>query len=178
MKIERQLGEGKEVVYAYYFPSQAKGPTWPHKIGKTKKDCFSRITQQRASMQEKPVIGTLIRCDNCDVVEKLLHFSFKKFKLKNTREWFDISPIAVENVWKDGLHSLNIHEQLLIARHAQRLTQTELSVSAGVRQETISYVETGQGNPSLHLIEAIANELGYKLSLVKIDDDGEAFRFR
>ncbi len=77
MLIEREIGTGPECVYAYYFPSQATASSFPHKIGKTKGDPVRRVRAQQASMQEAPVIGTLVRTENAFALEAKLHLYLK-----------------------------------------------------------------------------------------------------
>lgn len=166
MRIEREIGEGSEWVYAYYFPSQATGQSWPHKIGRSRNDPRRRIKQQMASMQEAPVIGTLVRCESSRYTERLIHTRLAKRRLPTYGvEWFDIHPDALINALADGPQQLTIGEQISLARYAQNMTQQQLAAASGLRQATISKVEAGK-DCRLSVVLEIARELKLRLALV------------
>jgi putative transcriptional regulator len=53
------------------------------------------------------------------------------------------------------------------------LTQADLAKKAGVRRETISFVENGEYNPSLLLAVRIARTFGEPVEEVFLYEDGE-----
>ena len=53
------------------------------------------------------------------------------------------------------------------------LTQADLAKKAGVRRETISFVENGEYNPSLLLAVRIARVFGEAVEDVFLYEDGE-----
>ena len=55
--------------------------------------------------------------------------------------------------------------ELARARREARLTQIELATRSGVQQAAISRIERGVGNPTLALVEALANCLGVRLKV-------------
>ena len=170
MKIERTIGIGKECVYAYYFPSQVREGSFPHKIGKTKRSAIKRIITQQASMQEEPVIGTLIFCDNCFEVEAKLHLFLEDRKLSTFGdEWFDIHPNAIVNCFNTPLPELKWYQQLKYLRLTSNMTQTELANAADLRQATISSIENGN---SCHMdtILEICRELKVHMTFVPIEE--------
>jgi transcriptional regulator with XRE-family HTH domain len=67
-----------------------------------------------------------------------------------------------------------IARQLRAARLAQGWSQREMSRRSGVSQANISVVESGQGDPRLSTLSAIASALG--LTLVLIDRTSAPYR--
>lgn len=72
----------------------------------------------------------------------------------------------------DGLAELHYFEdryrlasELLGRRRALRLTQQQLAAASGVRQSEISRIESGNANPTLRTISALARALGAELHL-------------
>lgn len=166
MQIEREIGTGPESVYAYYFPSQATTSSFPHKIGKTKGDPIRRIRAQQASMQEAPVIGTLVRTDNAFALEAQLHLYLKDRRLPAYgAEWFDIHPNAIQNCIEDGLPELAWYDQLQYHRLAAGLSQAELARRAGMRQATVSAIENG-ANAGIHSVIRLCKELHLRMTFV------------
>ncbi len=146
MKIEREVGAGKHCVYIYYFPSSASGARWPCKVGRAKHHPESRIKQQQASMQEEPVIGLLLHTDDPVLLESLIHARYRSQQLATYgREWFMLNPATVAAEAADGqFPDLALHEQLRVLRRRRNLTQTQLARLAGLRQATISEIESGE----------------------------------
>ncbi|MDO4502227.1 MAG: helix-turn-helix transcriptional regulator [Coriobacteriia bacterium] len=56
-----------------------------------------------------------------------------------------------------------IGTQVLQARRAKGISQTELSRKSGVPQATISNIERGLANPTVETIESLANSLGVRV---------------
>jgi len=59
-------------------------------------------------------------------------------------------------------------------RRQRRLTQAELAKLAGVRRETIHFLEKGKYNPSLRLAHAIAHIFQMKIEDVFLFDDTDS----
>ena len=59
-------------------------------------------------------------------------------------------------------------------RAKEGLTQQQLANQAGVRRETIVFLEKGKYNPSLNLAHAIAQIFQLKIEEVFLFDDPEA----
>lgn len=55
---------------------------------------------------------------------------------------------------------ITIGDKVRKARELAKLTQFELAVKAGVRQDTVSRLELGKGNASLPSLHKIAGALG------------------
>jgi DNA-binding Xre family transcriptional regulator len=169
LEIDEIIGLGNECVYSYYFPSQVTDGRFPHKIGKTKDNPTLRILSQQAGMQEKPVIGTIIWCDNCHALEQYFHLCFKEHKLDTFGdEWYNIHPSALKNVFEDGLPSLPWYEQLHYHRLRNAMTQMQLAEYADLRQATISKVESGE-NVNMSTILEICRELKVRMTFVPIE---------
>jgi predicted transcriptional regulator len=66
----------------------------------------------------------------------------------------------------DALESEFVIIQAMIdARKKQHLTQKELSARTGIDQADISRIETGSTNPTLRMLERLADGLDMKLEL-------------
>ena len=82
--VERWLGKGDELVYAYSFPAYVSlaassgSDRWPIKIGLSWSVSLGRIAQQVGTgTPEWPTVHPAIRCDDCLVVEKAIHNALK-----------------------------------------------------------------------------------------------------
>ncbi|MEJ0073768.1 MAG: helix-turn-helix transcriptional regulator [Candidatus Saccharibacteria bacterium] len=58
--------------------------------------------------------------------------------------------------------------QLIKARLAKKLTQTELAERAGVKQEYIARLESGTANPTVGNLNKVADVLGKRVKLVGV----------
>lgn len=56
--------------------------------------------------------------------------------------------------------------ELLKARVAKRMTQTELAEAAGISQVIVARLESGTTNPTIGTVARVANALGKELQLV------------
>lgn len=162
----QEIGCGNEFVYAYYFESQKNGKSkWPCKIGRSTRNAVKRIVAQQAAMQEEPIIGVLIRTDNCVRDEAIIHASLSGDKLCSFgNEWYCTTPQLVIESINNSTIPLGIGVQIKMIRAKRGITQQDLSGLSGIRQETISMIESG-GNTSLKSISAIASSLGLKIIL-------------
>ena len=57
----------------------------------------------------------------------------------------------------------NGHSDLLGRWQALHMTQQQLAAASGIRQSEISRIESGNGNPTLKTIGALARALGAEL---------------
>jgi len=168
--VEKTIGIGREAVYAYHFPGQyAHNVAYPIKIGHAKRDPLKRIKEQQASMQDRPVVDLLIKCENSFSVEKVIHKRLSKCELYSSygSEWFLTTPESILGIWWElqDIHDLPIGEQIRFFRSAKHLTQTALAKDAGTRQETISLIETGSRSSSFAMIDNVVKELGLRIVL-------------
>jgi DNA-binding XRE family transcriptional regulator len=167
--IEREIGQGPEMVYAYHFPFQyIHNSAYPMKIGHAKKDVIERIKEQQASMQQKPIVDLLIKCDHAFSVEKVIHNRLDSCKLLCFgNEWFSTTPEKILDIWWEiqDARNLSIGEQLRFFRSAKGMTQSDLAKAAGVRQETISNIETDSCSAKFQTVENLAKELGLRIVL-------------
>lgn len=60
---------------------------------------------------------------------------------------------------------IEIMKALISARNEQNLTQKELSEKTGINQSDISKLENGIGNPTLKILQKLANGLNKKLEI-------------
>ncbi len=56
-------------------------------------------------------------------------------------------------------------EQIIHARHEQRMTQAELAKRVGTQKSNISRLESGNYNPSLDFLVKISKALGKELTI-------------
>ena len=170
MLIEKEVGAGNESVYVYYFESQkGEADSWPCKVGRSRGCPENRIKQQQASMMEEPVIGLIIWTENSRLDEAIIHNELSENKVESFgKEWFYTKPGDIESLYIKGLTSGSIGSLVRVARYERNLTQTELALKAGVRQETVSVIETGS-NTTTRAIEKIMVALGKKITLVDAD---------
>lgn len=97
-------------------------------------------------MQDVPVVVLLLRVDDSRAVEKRLHARLNHRKMVWTfgDEWFKTNASEVKDAF-EGINypDLLIADQFRVARTDRGLTQAQLAALAGVRQGTISKIETG-----------------------------------
>jgi DNA-binding XRE family transcriptional regulator len=55
--------------------------------------------------------------------------------------------------------------QIIGARIAQNLTQSELAQKAGLKQTAISRLESGEGNPTFNTLKRVSGALGKKVHI-------------
>ena len=178
MQVLKEIGEGPESVYAYYFPRdyQPGFERWPHKIGRSKNDPFVRIKEQQASMQEEPIVSLLVHCPDSMFTEAFLHSFLIPHKLNSYgREWFNVNPGEIEEALPGSIdevailqRSQPIHLQISTLRVAQGLKQAEFADRAGMARATVIYVEKGK-SVRFSTIATLADALGMRLTLTPKD---------
>ncbi len=109
-KADKEIGEGKNAVYIYYYDSYKELASlkekdlWECKIGRTDVDPISRIFSQAGTCYpELPHLALIIHCDDSSLLEKALH-SILKIKQRwlvdsPGKEWFLTSPQEVESLY-------------------------------------------------------------------------------
>lgn len=107
IRVERTIGEGPQFVYVYYYENDKKVANnegrsiWECKTGKSTGDPVDRIlNQSKTARHTLPIIALVIRCDDAQGTEKLLHdlFRYAGVWKKNHGcgdEWFVTSPERV-----------------------------------------------------------------------------------
>lgn len=65
----------------------------------------------------------------------------------------------------------NLIQALIDARKSQNLTQKQLSELTGVDQADISKMETGISNPTLRMLQRLANGMGMRVKLEFVPRD-------
>jgi hypothetical protein len=107
---EAVIGEGANSVYVYYYPiyrlyaESQDIDIWACKVGHTKSDPHKRIkSQSSTAMPEPPKVGLVIKTDEPEVLENVLHNILKlkgKFmKDAPGKEWFITSPSEVQQIY-------------------------------------------------------------------------------
>lgn len=59
----------------------------------------------------------------------------------------------------------NLIQSLIDARNKKHVTQKELSEATGIAQSDISKIENGSGNPTIKLLQRLANGLNMNLKI-------------
>ena len=67
--------------------------------------------------------------------------------------------------WEEVQPELNVIRAIVDARTEQGLTQKELSERTGIAQTEISRLENGTRNPSIRLLQRLADGLGMTLNV-------------
>jgi hypothetical protein len=125
IKIERTLGEGPESLYVYYYNTDReladlKGQsTWPCKIGNAGHAVERVLNQARTARHSLPVIALVIRSDDAEELERLIHRLFKRARLWIDNdycgdEWFITNPEQVASCYsaiEDLVRSLRLSGQ-------------------------------------------------------------------
>lgn len=168
MHVHKQIGTGSACVYVYYFESDKFGSSWPCKIGKAK-DAIKRIKIQQASMREEPIIGLLINADNPSAVERALHAKLRGKRLpRYGKEWLLTSPDEVEGLLLpfNDFERMPLHERIRFARAQAGMSQIDLAQKSGLRQATISKIESGD-DVLLSTVDKVARVLGLRITCTK-----------
>ncbi len=69
---------------------------------------------------------------------------------------------------------MNVIRAMIEARMSQNLTQKELSERTGIAQTEISRLENGTRNPSIRLLQRLADGMGMVLSVTFVPKDAFA----
>lgn len=97
--------------------------------------------------------GGLIECERI-IAMKLSEYKEKKFKDPNyVRAYQEVQP------------ELKVIRAIVEARTAQNLTQKELAERTGIAQTEISRLENGSRNPSIKLLQRLAEGMGLVLNI-------------
>jgi hypothetical protein len=116
MPVLREIGLGDEYVYIWQHRDDvevakaANRPTWSCKIGKSKNAAQRLLSDgSRTFVAKSPEIGLMIRCDDAENVEKVIHYTLRRCQrsLKDSagREWFETSPGQVANFYSQWVQS-------------------------------------------------------------------------
>lgn len=72
-------------------------------------------------------------------------------------------PIFCHNAYMTTKIVQNLGKNVEFLRKSRGLTQSKLAHSSGIPRTTLSYIESGQGNPSLNSLGALASSLGVSI---------------
>ena len=72
---------------------------------------------------------------------------------------------AFKKEWENIQPELDVIKAIVDARTSQNLTQKELAERTGINQADISKLENGTRNPSLKLLQRLADGLGMDLKI-------------
>lgn len=67
--------------------------------------------------------------------------------------------------WDDLESEFNMIQALIDARKSRNMTQKQLAQRTGIDQADISKIETGNGNPTLRLLQRLADGMDMMLKL-------------
>jgi DNA-binding XRE family transcriptional regulator len=164
----RTVGEGRQSVYVFYYENEKAGEPWPCKIGKAEGDPLLRVLAQKSAMSRMPVIGLVIMTNDATSLERQLH---KCLKVRHAecpgREWFVTSPKEVEQVYCSVLGATDDFGWLIRkARTESGLSQSDLAKLCGIRQATVSELETGARNARVGTLQNVLSALKLELRIV------------
>jgi len=194
MKIEKEIGDGKDFIYVYYNENDKKLASlegqkrWECKIGFTSVSPQQRIDSQKpnTSMAREPILGLLIRVDNGYFVESWLHkelyqHKIDRFSKESGDEWFLTSPEEVEYLYlnKSSLdtkkliryceynasNALEFGLGINFHRKKVNLTSEKLSEMTGVSRDTMWRLTKGDPNISLSTVLKMADILDLEVVL-------------
>jgi hypothetical protein len=112
----REIGLGDEYVYVLQFREDVavaratNRPAWNCKIGRSK-NAEQRLLNGGSStyVAKAPEIGLMIRCDDAENVEKVIHYTLRKcqrhIKAAAGNEWFETSPDQVASFYSRWVES-------------------------------------------------------------------------
>lgn len=86
--------------------------------------------------------------------------SFKEYKKQALKD------PELKKAYDDLKPEYRLASSLIEARLEKNLTQEELAKKAGVTQNTITRLESGENNPTFATVNRVANALGKELKLV------------
>ena len=72
---------------------------------------------------------------------------------------------AVVKAYAESEPEMNIIRAIVDARNQQKLTQKELAERTGIAQTEISRIESGARNPSLKILQRLADGMGMVLKV-------------
>lgn len=86
--------------------------------------------------------------------------------------------VTINHIKKRGKNmpnnNMDLIELLIQKRKQLNLTQNQLSQQINVSHTSVARIESGEMNPTLKLFISMANELGYDVTLKKIDETKES----
>ena len=104
----KTVGVGKEMVYAYSYPTyrahatQNSKPTWPVKIGMSRNGAARVVDQVGTALPERPEIRLAVMTDNSAALEKMLHSILsqagRSFDDAPGTEWYRTNEDEIESI--------------------------------------------------------------------------------
>lgn len=104
----KTIGVGKEMVYAYNYPTyrahaiQNSEPTWPVKIGMSRIGAARVVEQVGTALPERPEIRLAVMTDNSAALEKMLHSVLsqagRSFDDAPGTEWYRTNEDEIESI--------------------------------------------------------------------------------
>lgn len=114
-------------------------------------------------MQETPEVLLVIKTDKCQHLERSIHLRLAdKHMAAYGREWFLTNDTEVESAALETTLSENIGETIRMARLSSGMTQAELARISGVRQGTLSMLESGN-DVMLSTLKAVCKTLSLEI---------------
>lgn len=95
----------------------------------------------------------------------------EKAKATWSPETHEIATQLAKELQAEVSAQVALGRDLMNARTAASLTQTELAARASVQQAEISRIERGLGNPTRDTLARLAGALGSRLAIVPAEDE-------
>ncbi len=95
---------------------------------------------------------------------------FKKVSVKQMIEEEKISDPKFAKIWDENASQRDVLRQLVKYRKQSGLSQGELAVKAGMKQQMLSKIEQRTISPTLKTFCSILDAMGYQIVITKKDE--------
>ncbi len=92
---------------------------------------------------------------------------FVEINVKNEIEKQRQNDLEFKNAWDESRAEYKLIGEMISLRKQEKLTQKELALLTGNKQQAISRIERKESIPTIRAFSHILNALGYELKIVK-----------
>lgn len=92
---------------------------------------------------------------------------FVEINVKNEIEKQRQNDLEFKNAWDESRAEYKLIGEMISLRKQEKLTQKELALLTGNKQQAISRIERKESIPTIRAFSHILNALGYELQIVK-----------
>ena len=120
-----------------------------------------RWIEERIVPSSRQNLGEVLRANNLEFYDEMALFIAADGKCE--QDDFFISEIKFEKDCERQSVAQQVGQTIRVARIDAEMTQHELARAAKITQSALSNLENGYGNPTVGLLEDVANALGKKI---------------